>query len=678
MKTRTSSFSSMVLAGLFLLGILTPLYAEDVIVEVTPADPAATEAPAAEAAAAPAAVTVVVEPVEAPAPAPVVVDAAPAPAAEAEVAPAPAPAPVEACASCTEAEPAPEKVVTPLTKSWAKEKPGCNGKAVTRNGEAINVDNMDRGSMDADGSYSFYVPMVTGDKEKVEKLQIWKDWAEYITFNEVSGEEISAFREKLLKTLQEAGYIFAQVDFPTKPWSQGFFVARVDCGPLGNITVKNEGRYYTQEQIINKLSNRDRRFNYAAVRNKLADLNSGDIKVDTTLKPSKRNGRIYVDAEVEYDDSLPIHGSIEFNNTTSREAESDTRIRTTLQHANLTKHDDVLTIGYMTDGDVFDSANAVYGSYMLPLGDQWTLGLFGSWTDSDYDNVVPESDVSGRGYAAGLQIERELYADAFKRWTAAFGWKLARTKNTLTFYGYSYDTSTAVISMPYLTIGYSDLVYDKYNGRNFATVTFTGNKADKYGSSHKETFLEEGWGCDGDFFQAKFSAARVQRLFDGEDQPGRWTLFARAQGTYSDDTVPNSCREYIGGFDTVRGYNESEVGGDNMLTATLELRTPLLENFIPAMKQSEEELADPNNWKLHRLQGLVFMDYGYVSTRNYSNSNSDGRVDSQSMLSAGLGLRLGITKYAQAAADYGLALIKHASEDTPDKGRFHLSLQLQF
>lgn len=660
MKTRTSSFSSLILAGLFLLGILTPLYADDVVVEVTPADPAVAEAPAAESAPA-ATVTVEVEPVEATAPA----------VAEAE----PAPAVVEAPAA------APEKVDTLLTKSWAKEQPVASSAAVTRNGEAINVDNMTRETLSVEGDgYTFYVPMVTGDKDKVENLQIWKDWAEYITFNEVSGDEISAFREKLLKTLQEAGYIFASVDFPTKPWSQGFFVARVDCGPLGNITVKNEGRYYTQDQIINKLSNRDRRFNYAAVRNQLADLNNGgDIKVDTTLKPTKRNGRIFVDAEVEYDDSLPIHGSIEFSNTTSREADSDTRIRATLQHVNLTKHDDVLTIGYMTDGDLFDSANAVYGSYMLPLDDKWTLGLFGSWTDSDYKNVVPDSDISGRGYSIGLQVEREIYADAFKRWTAAFGWRLARTKNALTVFGYTLDTSTAVISMPYLTIGYSSLVYDKYNGRNFATMTITGNRADKYGSSDKETYIEEGWGCDGDFFQAKFAAARVQRLFEGEDHPGRWTLFARAQATYSDDTVPNSLREYIGGFDTVRGYNESEVGGDNMITATLELRTPLLENFIPALQQSDEELAnDPNNWKLHRLQGLVFVDYGYVSTRNYSNSRADGRNESQSMLSAGLGLRLGITKYAQAAADYGLALIKNASEDTPDRGRFHLSLQLQF
>ena len=233
--------------------------------------------------------------------------------------------------------------------------------------------------------------------------------------------------------------------------------------------------------------------------------------------------------------------------------------------------------------------------------------------------------------------------------------------------------------MPYLTLGYSSQAYDRYNGRNFATLTFTGNRADKWGASKEETFTEESWSADGTFFQARFAAARVQRLFEGEDHPGRWTLFARTQAVYSDDTLPNSCREYLGGYDTIRGYNESELPGDNIFSATLELRTPLLENFLPGLRQAKEELSeDPNSWKLHRLQGVLFTDYGYISSREYVNDGSNGRNGSQSLLSVGVGIRLGISRYAQAAADYGLALIKHASEDTPDKGRFHLSLQLQF
>lgn len=575
-----------------------------------------------------------------------------------------------------------EVAAEPLTAPWSRQAPAGEEPKPARNpSERINADQVVREKLEVEsGSYRFYVPMVTGDRDKVEKLRIWQDWAEYITFNAVTAKEISAFRESLLKALQEAGYVFASVEFPTAPWQQGFFVALVDCGPLGDITVRNQGRHYSQRQIINKLSNRDNRFNYADVRNRLADLNNGgDIKLDTTLKPTRRNGRIYVDAEVEYEDALPIHGALEFTNTTSREADSDVRVRATLQHSNLTKHDDVLTLGYITDGDLFDSTNAIYGSYQLPLDDRWTAGLFGSWSDSDYANVIPDTDISGRGYTFGLQLERELYADAFHRLTATAGWKMARTKNRMNVFGFNLDLTTAVVSMPYLTLGYSSQAYDRYNGRNFATLTFTGNRADKWGASKEETFTEESWSADGTFFQARFAAARVQRLFEGEDHPGRWTLFARTQAVYSDDTLPNSCREYLGGYDTIRGYNESELAGDNIFSATLELRTPLLENFLPGLRQAKEELSeDPNSWKLHRLQGVLFTDYGYISSREYVNDGSNGRNGSQSLLSVGVGIRLGISRYAQAAADYGLALIKHASEDTPDKGRFHLSLQLQF
>lgn len=664
MKKRTHQWFTTVLAGMFLLGGSSVLAAEEVVLEVQPAEAAPVveeAAPAAEAAP----VEIVVEPVEAPA------------AEEAE--PAVAEAPV-----AEEAEPAPvaEEAVEPLTAPWSRKAPVADERNHARTpAERINADDVEREALAVDaGSYRFYVPMVTGDRDKVEKLQLWRDWAEYITFNEVSADEISAFREALLKGLQEAGYVFATVEFPTAPWRQGFFVALVDCGPLGDITVRNSGRHYTQRQIINKLSNRDNRFNYADVRNRLADLNNGgDIRLDTTLKPVKRNGRIYVDAEVEYEDSLPIHGSLELANTTSREAESDVRVRATLQHTNLTKHDDVLTLGYITDGDLFDTTNAVFGSYQLPLDDKWSVGVFGSWSDSDYDNVIPDTDISGRGYTLGFQVERELYADAFRRWTATAGWKLARTKNRLALHGLNLDLTTAVVSMPYLTLGYSDMVYDRFNGRNFATLTVTGNRADKFGSSSERTFTEESWSADGTFFQARFMGARVQRLFEGEDHPGRWTLFARASAVYSDDTLPNSCREYLGGFDSVRGYNESEIAGDTSVNATLELRTPLLENFLPGLKQDKERLADDaNNWKLHRLQGVIFTDYGYISSNNYENDGSNGRNGSQSLLSVGLGIRLGISKYAQAAADYGLALIKHASEDTPNRGRFHLSLQLQF
>ena len=40
--------------------------------------------------------------------------------------------------------------------------------------------------------------MVSGDKAIVEN-QVWKDWAEYVTFNPVTAEDLNDFHGKLLK-----------------------------------------------------------------------------------------------------------------------------------------------------------------------------------------------------------------------------------------------------------------------------------------------------------------------------------------------------------------------------------------------------------------------------------------------------------------------------------------------
>ena len=567
-----------------------------------------------------------------------------------------------------------------VTMPWTRRAP-ADDRAPSRDGTAIGASNIENEKM-AGGTekHRFYVPMVTGDKEKVEKLQLWKDWAEYITFNEVTTDEISAFRDRLLKALQEEGYVFASVEIPTPPWGQGFFVALVDCGPLGNVTVKNAGTYYSQSQIIEKLSNREDRFNYAVIRNQLADLNNGgDVKVDATLKPVIRHGRRYIDAEVEYEDSLPIHGGIEINNSTSREAESNVRIRATLQDTNLTKHNDVLSLGYITDGDIADSVNGFFGTYALPLNEYWTFGMLATWCDSASNDVSSDMDVVGRGYSLGLQLERELYADADYRFTAAVGVRMAKTKNHLDVKNIGMNLNSAKVVMPYVTIGFSQQRMDAWNGRTFATLTLSGNKADKLGASTERRFIAEGRNADGTFVQLHGQAARIQRLFDGEDEPGRWTLFAKTDFVYSDDTVPAVVRQYLGGYTTVRGYNECELGGDNVISGTLELRTPLLENFIPGLTQDEEQqAADPDFIGKHRLQGLVFVDAGYISSNDYKNLKVNGYDAQATMLSAGVGLRLGVTKYAQAAIDYGMPVIKHVSRDTPKYGRFHLSLQLQF
>ena len=166
--------------------------------------------------------------------------------------------------------------------------------------------------------------------------------------------------------------------------------------------------------------------------------------------------------------------------------------------------------------------------------------------------------------------------------------------------------------------------------------------------------------------------ARLQRLFTGEECPGCWLLFMRLQGLYTNDVAPNAVREYLGGYESVRGYREAEVGGDSFVAGTVEFRTPLLEN-----NHSNEE--DVFGWLSRgRLIGILFTDFGIVGNHHDENQPGNGRCRHRSLVSIGAGVRLSLGKGLQAAVDYALPLNRHASSDTPAYGRWHFALQLQF
>ncbi len=520
----------------------------------------------------------------------------------------------------------------------------------------------------------FDLPMISGDKEIVEKLKVWKDWAEYVTFNPVTTDEIKAFQGNLVKALQEQGYVFANVQIPTKVWNYGIFLAKVDCGKLGNITVRN-AKNYSPQQIIRALENQEGKFNYAKIHGDLFDLNvKPDLRLDTQLRPSIQGGRRTVDADIEVEDKLPIHGAIEFANNGYKES-NDYRIRTTLQHMNLTKHDDTLTFDWLTGGDIGESLNAFSVNYFLPFGDKWSFNVYGGYNQSEYDTVLPEIDIVGKGHYFGTQISRSIYESNLERLQLTFGWLYQKTKNHLGVGGDALNKRAIAISMPSITLGYSAKVFDRFSGRNFASLTLQKNLAGKYGASDKLDFIEnDGPYTEGDFTMAKLQLARIQRLFSGPDAPGKWSLFGKIDAQLSDDSLPGPVRDYIGGFNSVRGYEESEIGGDNSLVATLELRTPLLQNFIPGLKKEEAFLENnPKYWGQHRLQFVAFTDFGYVDNKQ----PYPGQLNNQDMLSVGMGLRLGLTNYSQMSLDYGYPIIE-ASKNTPSDGRFHISLQLQF
>lgn len=527
---------------------------------------------------------------------------------------------------------------------------------------------------DPDVKTQFDVALVSGDKAIVEKLQVWKDWEYKVAFSPVSNAEIKQFYEDLMKALREEGFVFAKVTFPTRIWPTGIFLAKVDLGPLGDVTVAGN-RFHSADQIVKSLGNGqvDGRFNYNRFYQDLFDMNANpDLTISTKLKPTIRDGRRVIDAELLVEDNWPIHGSVEWSNTGTDDT-GDYRLRSTLQHNNLTKHGDVLTLEWLTDPDSSD-INAYSGSYFLPLNADWSFNIFGGYSESDLDEVLPELDVRGEGWFVGAQVTRRLIEDADKRIQLSLGWLYQQITEDDDLGGFDLPEREVNVSMPMLTLGYASRRFDNYNGRNYFSNTILVSSDSHFGASDSDEFVRG----DGSFVIDRFQFARYQRLFSGEDAPGKWSLFIKVEGQIASDAVDPSMQKSIGGANSVRGYVEHEISGDDAVVASFELRTPLLQNFIPTLTKSEEYLAlNPDAWQRHRLQFLVFCDYGWVKVDDSEFDDAgDGSESETSLMSVGAGLRLGLTKYSQMRLDWGFPI--EPSEEKRDGGRGHFAVQLQF
>ena len=122
----------------------------------------------------------------------------------------------------------------------------------------------------------------------------------------------------------------------------------------------------------------------------------------------------------------------------------------------------------------------------------------------------------------------------------------------------------------------------------------------------------------------------------------------------SDDLVPLE-RFSLGGSQSVRGYRQDALLGDNGVFASAELRIPVY------------------RWSNNRnsLAAIPFVDFG--TTR----SNSDTRIQEEdTVVSLGVGMRLDLIDILSARIDYGIPLIEvNDSDDTLQEQGLYFSLE---
>ena len=126
----------------------------------------------------------------------------------------------------------------------------------------------------------------------------------------------------------------------------------------------------------------------------------------------------------------------------------------------------------------------------------------------------------------------------------------------------------------------------------------------------------------------------------------------------SDELVPLE-RFSLGGVESVRGYRQDALLGDNGLFASAEVR-------IPVYRWSNRQSS---------ISAIPFIDFG-TTWSNGDNSDDDFDRDEDTLASFGVGLQLDLSNTLRARIDYGIPLLElNDSDDTLQEKGLYLSLE---
>jgi hemolysin activation/secretion protein len=353
--------------------------------------------------------------------------------------------------------------------------------------------------------------------------------------------------------------------------------------------------------------------NFAQLQRQLASVNkSADLKVAPVLKPGKVPGTVEVQLDV--DDQLPLHGSIELSNRQSPNT-SAMRLGASMRFDNLWLRGHSFGVTLQTSPQDTRETRLAVMNYMLPLsasGDTLTAytvtsrSMFATLANAPGLGVLGNSDIVGLRYALPLD------GDAKYAHSLSAGLDYKNIRQSLLLSGLS--SATPAVRYAPLAASYRGTWLDL--GMPSATLdvsTILGMRG-WLGNSDQE-FDAKRAGASANFMALR-TGLQVSREFS------RWALSGKLELQLASGPLLPSEQFVAGGADSVRGYLEGERSGDNAVRMSFELASP-------------EIKLDPKagQW---RLMGMAFLDEVMLQTLQPMALQSG----KDTLAGLGLGLRL--------------------------------------
>lgn len=375
--------------------------------------------------------------------------------------------------------------------------------------------------------------------------------------------DVDNARAALEKAYHDKGFRAVSVVIPQQRIRQGIVTLRVEENPVGRLRVR--GAKFTSPSAVTRDAGsmaEGQPIDFNRLTDEVVAMNQyPGRKVTPALVPGRQPGTVDVNLQVE--DEMPLHGSLELNNRYSADT-SELRLNGSLSYDNLWQLGHTLGLSFQIAPENLDDAKVFSGYYMVRLPHQWSLMLQGTKQDSNV-STLGGLTVAGRGEILGIRALKTLPSSGDFYHSLSIGFDYKHFDEDLT-------AESGTVATPITYYPFSTLYTASWkNGKQARTDLNAGVNWHFRGMGDSPAdFDEKRSKADGSFIYFRGDLSHTRDLTSG------YQWFAKIQAQVSSQPLINSEQFAAGGLGSVRGYLESETLGDDALFGTFELRSPNL------------------------------------------------------------------------------------------------------
>lgn len=453
---------------------------------------------------------------------------------------------------------------------------------------------------------------------------------------------LQAAADAVQKRLTEKGYNFHRVILPPQTLTQHLVRLEIIPYKVGKILVENNRHFQTDNILLslpdlseNQTPNTQRLTRSLTIAN-----THPSKKIELTFRNSEQPDKI--DARLNVKDQSPAYFFTALQNAGTKES-GDFRLTGGFEYNNLFNRDHSITASYTTAPDE-PEAIAQYGlNYRIPL---YTLAanLSFLYSDSDVDSGVVQDffEVSGKGTVISIRYD----------WTFLSAGNY-RHGIGITYNDKLFENNVSFNNTPIGANVRSNPLVLEYNGA-YLHPSYSINFSARY-----LTNLPSGDNSENNDYaatranaKAEWSAFRYNLGFHYRLGDNGW-FRTQIKGQLSDEPLIPGEQFGLGGFQSIRGYEERSVLADSGWQVNVELWSPPLTRF--------------------QIRPLIFYDVG----RKQLEDPQTGEIPTQNIASTGLAMHW--TWRDVLSLQIAAATVLEAAGDT-EKGdnKFHLNLFYRF